>query len=88
MTAFLLFCAGYFPAYVIQTGQRFVQCVIPLCKMKSYEIVHRLAEEARSGNGADADIACEHLAEFEIGLVPEFRSVEQDELFSLRHGES
>ena len=68
-----------------QPVQRLVQRLILLCEMQADQMVYRLPEEARPGHRAHSDVAGENIAEFKIGIKPEFRDIKQHIIRALRN---
>ena len=79
-----MFWCDFF-VYAFEAVQRFVQRFGFLGEMESYQMIDVLLEKARTRHGADADVACEHLAEFEVALIAEVRDIQQDIVGALRY---
>lgn len=66
----------------------FVQRFVLLCEVETGEVVDILLEEARAGDGCNADFSCEFLAEFDVALaLGELRDIHHHEVRALRFGE-
>ena len=61
----------YPAADALKAVERLVERLVFFGKMQADEIIHRLAEKAGAGNRADPDVACQRLAEFEVGVESE-----------------
>ena len=59
----------HFLSDISKAVEGFVQCFVFLCEVETGEVVDILVEEARTGNGCNADFPCELLAEFDVALA-------------------
>ncbi len=72
------------PPQAGETVEGFVQRFVLFGEMQPDEMMDRLAEKARAGHGANADVPRQRLAESEVGVIPEFGDVQQDVVRALR----
>ena len=77
--------SAFEPADAFQVLQRLLEGILVLREVEAGEVVHWLLEEARSGDGPDAYIMGEVLAERLVVVIPVLRYVDQDVVRPLRN---
>ena len=80
----ILFLGLELPPQAGEAVEGLVQRFVLFGEMQPDEMMDRLAEKARAGHGADADVPRQRLAESEVGVIPEFGDVQQDVVRALR----